>query len=64
MTAQFSASAQLMAARTCATMESVYNKTTNFHNNYNITTANNSPKATADAIKNQMTMQRMLFATR
>ncbi len=64
MTAQFSASAQLVAARTCATMESVYNKTTNFNNNYNITAANNSPKATADAIKNQMTMQRMLFATR
>ena len=35
-----------------------------FNNHYTITATNNSPKATADAIKNQMTMQRMLFATR
>lgn len=59
---QFAASMQLAGAMAGA--NNTYNNGNTFHNHYTITSANHSPKATADAIKNQMTMQRMLFATR
>jgi len=59
---QFAASLQLAGAMAGA--NNTYNNGNTFNNHYTINTANNSPKATADAIKNQMTMQRMLFATR
>ena len=59
---QFAASLQL--AGTMAGANNTYNNGNTFNNHYTITASNNSPKATADAIKNQMTMQRMLFATR
>ena len=59
---QFAASLQLAGAMAGA--NNTYNNGNTFNNHYTITAANNSPKATADAIKNQMTMQRMLFATR
>lgn len=59
---QFAASLQL--AGTMAGANNTYNNGNTFNNHYTINAANNSPKATADAIKNQMTMQRMLFATR
>ena len=62
LTAQFTASGQLAAIRANAGISN----TTNNNQSYNYTIQSNgySPKATADAIKNQMTMQRMLFATR
>lgn len=59
---QFAASLQLAGAMAGA--NNTYNNGNTFNNHYTINAANNSPKATADAIKNQMTMQRMLFATR
>lgn len=59
---QFAASLQLAGAMAGA--NNTYNNGNTFNNHYTITASNNSPKATADAIKNQMTMQRMLFATR
>ncbi len=59
---QFAASLQLAGAMAGA--NNTYNNGNTFNNHYTINAANNSPKATIDAIKNQMTMQRMLFATR
>ena len=64
MTVNFTAGAQLAAIRENAAANAIYNNGHTFHNSYNITAADTSPKATADAIKNQMTMQRMLFAMR
>ncbi len=61
---QFVASLQLAGVMVGASANNTYNNGNTFNNHYTITAANNSPKATADAIKNQMTMQRMLFATR
>ena len=62
MTVNFTAGAQLAAIRENAGTVN----TTNNNQSYNYTIQSNgySPKATADAIKNQMTMQRMLFAMR
>lgn len=61
---QIAASLQLAGVAVGAAANNTYNNGNTFHNHYTINTTNNSPKATADAIKNQMTMQRMLFATR
>ena len=61
---QFAASMQLAGVMAGAAANNTYNNGNTFNNHYTITAANYSPKATADAIKNQMTMQRMLFATR
>lgn len=61
---QFAASMQLAGVVAGASANNTYNNGNTFNNHYTITAANYSPKATADAIKNQMTMQRMLFATR
>ena len=62
MTTQFSATAQLAATRANASMNATYNNGHTYNNNYSITAANISPKATADAIKNQQTLTRMLYA--
>ena len=59
MTLSITASAEQAVAKA---NQIVNNNGATFHNSYTIMTASASPKATADAIKNQMTMQRMLFA--
>jgi len=64
LNSQISASLQLASVAVGAGANNTYNNGNTFNNHYTITASNNSPKATADAIKNQMTMQRMLFATR
>ncbi len=64
LNAQIAASLELGSFRAPTAANNTYNNGNTFNNHYTINTTNNSPKATADAIKNQMTMQRMLFATR
>ena len=62
MASQISASAQLAVAKENAAMNSIYNNGHTYNNSYTIQSNGNSPKATADAIKNQQTLTRMLFA--
>ncbi|MBQ8525957.1 MAG: hypothetical protein IJ460_04495 [Clostridia bacterium] len=58
MIAEITAGAELAASRA----NNIINNNTTYNQTYTVTSNGNSPKATADAIKNQQTLTRMLFA--
>ena len=58
MVAEITAGAELAASKA----NKIINNNTTYNQSYTVTANGSSPKATADAIKNQQTLTRMLFA--